>query len=426
VEETFEPDEIVTCTPDRAASGEEVETGGAARVAVIGAGIAGLRVASRLEDAGLHVTILESQKRVGGRALTVTGKLSEGLLGQAGPARFLSSCTRVLRLTQKLGIPIEPFYPTRGAFAAYRGDERIADYRPGPDDFWGYDAARDLERHLSPRRWIGEHVVHPLRRALGQSTGFTFQIAGGTGRMADALASRLRATIWFGTSAQAVTQVPGGVRVDFTTEDGENGSAMFDYIVCAIPLSQIPSITFSPPLGDEKTKVARSTPFASAIRIFLEMRRPYWRDTGFNGFALVDTLGEIWDPHWAEAREPALLVCYAQSALSREIGGLNERDRIAFAIQQVERVFPGAAEHFVRGTSFFWDAQSWIGGGWPQLRGGHEDRGAVFDSPEGQIFFAGDYICAEWLNTIEGTLESADRAAEALCRVARGSPVIRR
>ena len=221
-------------------------------------------------------------------------------------------------------------------------------------------------------------------------------------------------------------QSPDGVRIDFTMEDGEDGSAMFDYIVCAIPLSQIPSITFSPPLDDEKTNVARSTPFVSALRIFLEMRRPYWRDAGFNGFALTDSLGEIWDPHWAEEREPALLVCYAHSTLSREIACLTEEARIAFAIQQVERVFPGAAEHFVRGTTFCWDTQSWIGGGWPQLRGGHEERGAVFSSPEGRLFFAGDYTCAEWLNTIEGTLESADRAAEALCRAARGSAVMRR
>lgn len=81
------------------------------RVAVIGAGLAGLTAAYHLQRAGNDVTVLETQSRVGGRALSLQTGLSEGLIAQAGPARFLGSFRRVSHFAREFGLAVLPFYP---------------------------------------------------------------------------------------------------------------------------------------------------------------------------------------------------------------------------------------------------------------------------------------------------------------------------
>ena len=63
-------------TPARAAAGR--------RIAVIGAGIAGLSAAHHLVAAGHDVRIFEARNRVGGRMLSVEGPLGDKLVAEIG------------------------------------------------------------------------------------------------------------------------------------------------------------------------------------------------------------------------------------------------------------------------------------------------------------------------------------------------------
>jgi len=58
------------------------------QVIVIGAGLAGLSAAYELVAAGHEVTILEAQRRAGGRVLTLRDPFPEGLHVEAGAGRI--------------------------------------------------------------------------------------------------------------------------------------------------------------------------------------------------------------------------------------------------------------------------------------------------------------------------------------------------
>jgi len=92
------------------------------RIAVLGAGMAGLAVAYELEQAGYDVTILEASHRAGGRNLTlrhgdIVDEMGHAQVCQfdddpdlyfnAGPARVPGHHRRVLNYCKTLGVPLE-------------------------------------------------------------------------------------------------------------------------------------------------------------------------------------------------------------------------------------------------------------------------------------------------------------------------------
>ncbi len=103
----------------RAAPG--LPAGAGVKVAILGAGIAGLVLAYELERAGYQVVVLEARTRVGGRNWSIRGGdrvvlngetdqvagFSDGLYFNAGPARIPSHHQGLLAYIKQLGVPLE-------------------------------------------------------------------------------------------------------------------------------------------------------------------------------------------------------------------------------------------------------------------------------------------------------------------------------
>jgi len=387
-------------------------------VVVVGAGIAGLTAAYRLGRSGYRVTVLECQRRVGGRAWTLQARFACGLVAQAGPARFPSDHARVQRYADAFGLKLVPFYPAWGTVVAFLEGVRVADYRPSPEEFWGY-ARSDQDPRAIKRisASIALAARHLTGRALGHRPQLTYGIRGGTELLTDALTNSCGAEIRLGTSVERFDQDASGIRVQWSSLQNGGGTLRADIAICAAPLSALPKLTFSPDISAEKHALSREVRFSSAIRIFLQMRRPYWQDEGHNGFAVTDTLGEIWAPHFDGLESPSLLVCYAKGDLAQRLSALGDSQRIRHAISELERIFPGAGAHFEHGASFCWNEQSWIRGGWPQVRAGFAHRAKEFRRPEERLYFAGDYASLpSYLNMVEGAIESGEHVAEQICQ----------
>lgn len=88
------------------------------KVLVIGAGISGLAAAKRLKDAGVEVTVLEAQNRVGGRLKSV----------QAGNMVFDEGASWIHGIT---GNPITALAQSAGMQTAFTDDESRASYDQG-------------------------------------------------------------------------------------------------------------------------------------------------------------------------------------------------------------------------------------------------------------------------------------------------------
>ena len=86
------------------------------KVIVVGAGLAGLSAAFELTQAGHDVTILEAQRRPGGRVLTLREPFSDGLYAEVGPIHFPDSHEFTLNYVTLFDLPLqlENWIPQRG------------------------------------------------------------------------------------------------------------------------------------------------------------------------------------------------------------------------------------------------------------------------------------------------------------------------
>ncbi|MGI5354419.1 flavin monoamine oxidase family protein [Streptomyces sp. CA-252508] len=82
----------------------------APRVAVVGAGIAGLTAALTLKDAGLNCTLYEANPtRVGGRMWTQRDHWAYGQTSEIGGELIDTSHKKILELCRRFGLPVEDF-----------------------------------------------------------------------------------------------------------------------------------------------------------------------------------------------------------------------------------------------------------------------------------------------------------------------------
>ncbi|MGE5414440.1 MAG: flavin monoamine oxidase family protein [Syntrophomonadaceae bacterium] len=117
---------LLRSRPIRAADQAKLERDGPPkRALVLGAGLAGLSAAWRLVEAGHDVTILEAQRRPGGRVLTLREPFSDGLYAEAGAGRIPETHALTLHYVSLFGLELEPFWPTSGKQVAYLRGHRI-------------------------------------------------------------------------------------------------------------------------------------------------------------------------------------------------------------------------------------------------------------------------------------------------------------
>lgn len=132
------------------------------RVAVVGAGAAGLMATRMLSSAGFDVTLLEGSRRPGGRIRTVTTPFSPGLHADVGAAFIPCNHTYTVGLARSCGLVFREMVPAIGVTrrglvgAAYLNGTLVRDPHTATD--WPVKLSEDEK---------GETVGELLRRYIG-------------------------------------------------------------------------------------------------------------------------------------------------------------------------------------------------------------------------------------------------------------------
>ncbi|MER7212303.1 FAD-dependent oxidoreductase [Streptosporangium sp. NPDC000239] len=153
---------------------------GAAKVVVLGAGVAGLTCAYELGKAGYDCTLLDAADRVGGRNLTLrrgdrltenggqaqTADFQEGTYFNAGPGR-IAPWMVTMDYCRELGVPIETFVNNNASAYVYtHGMKAPVRARTARADMYGYVA--ELLAKASHAGALNRRLTRDDRERLGE------------------------------------------------------------------------------------------------------------------------------------------------------------------------------------------------------------------------------------------------------------------
>lgn len=402
------------------------------RVAVIGAGFAGLAAAEELARNGAEVVVFEARDRVGGRVWS--RELDDGGVIELG-AEFVEPHDGLLAATvQRLGLRLcnrgiaygdrEP----RGGIgvdratllAAISAVQRAVAGRPAgaptvsvaafvrglPIDPGAAEAivSRIQVTFADDAESIDASLLHGSGASF--SSELSLSIDGGNQQVALRLAERLAGAVELSSPVDRVVTTGGGVRVRAAGVEHD-----VDACVCAVPASVIGRIAFEPGLPDDLAAALRRVRYARAAKLFVPLREPA---------PLCATLN-VPERYWSWVADgpsgvPAAIVhSFAGSPSALEALDVASGPGVWLASLAAYRpdlsLVPGAA---ILST---WDDDPWARGVYSTV---HLDRPAadeaVLRRPVGAISFAGEHTAGPDVALMEGALKTGLRAAREIMR----------
>jgi monoamine oxidase len=439
----------------------QAETGTQTRVAVVGAGLAGLTAAYRLQQQGLHVEIFEARDRPGGRAYTYyPNDISYEDLG----GQFLNSGNDdpcISGLLQELEVSVENRALTFSWLAYQEG--AVLDVFPffleGPlpsdDNFlllsqkaeecanlaeildWFFSEHPVIKKVLdlqmtgfegSSSQYLGANYYQLMwdfyqlfydraqKKKAGEETVFEHRfIEGGTSRLIQALCQKLRGTIHYCSPVSRIFEQGHQIGIEVV----DHRPVLFDKVILAVPSAVLKDITIDDLLVPRsQLEEMRSLQYGTVGKIIVPIRGIPHANFAYGPDFVV----------WFN-RDCTLMTWYCGG----ESGIFDPSQEGAFANKM--DVYSKIAKELFPSIDIVGDP---VLACWtldPYSKGSYSNFGAgqyakfnemiefygetvkkVFQPSLGKVFFAGEQTALKHFATLEGAVESGERASRMVLR----------
>lgn len=316
-------------------------------VVVVGAGLAGLNAALRLEAEGCDVLVLEAQERVGGR---IHSMRHLGSNAEAGGTYIGAGYARIIDVARQFGVRLIDVTPLLEFFREQDlalGDEIIRQHEwtshglnPFPEADrhllpWQYHRALAMRENPleAPHQWIEPEFAdrdvsaHEWMKSLGLSdraidiayginpsfgadahdisalllffraafskaqrrfapqgsVGYTAE--GGVQRIPEAMAAGLRRDVALGRTVVGIESGEYEARVHLADGSRVTASA----VVCALPFTVLRGIRIDPPLRGPQAEAVKRLKSQPITQVYLRPKSAFWEQDGFSASLYTDS-----------------------------------------------------------------------------------------------------------------------------------------
>lgn len=371
------------------------------KVAIVGAGLAGLACADELRKNGIAATLFDAGSRAGGRCWSLRN-FFPGQVAERGGEFIDTPHKTMLGYAKEFGLkledvdkePGEAFYFFNGqryseaavveeyrAFVpAMRKDLRGLSSEPSADRYTEFDAALDalsLAEYLDSRgagallRAVIEQAykaeygleiarqsclnfllfIHADRRSkftpFGVFSDERYHVVDGNDRIVEGLGARLQG-VELGMRLVRAAKTPGG-RIELTLAQGASSRQLaFDAAVLALPFSVLRDVELDPSLDlpEWKVRAIESLGYGTNAKMMIGFDGRPWLGLGGNGESDSDLSHHqlTWETNPAAASSTrAVITDYASGARGAGLNSEDAQTEASLFLADLDRVFPGAS-----------------------------------------------------------------------------------
>jgi monoamine oxidase len=371
----------------------------APRIAILGAGLAGLNAAYQLKKRGVMSTVYEARSRVGGRVHTVRDVFGAGSVTDLGAEFVNSNHADMINLASDFGIGLFDRLAEGAATglpaAAYLVDGQTLSEATVAEAFRtlarriGRDAGRldsnwdhfsplfdaiSAEQYLNdaadaiPEPWVRELIEQSIRTEYGVEpheasslvllfnlpvvdgeeiellggSDERYAVGGGSGAITDAMADTLGDGVRVGRAVRGISRVGDGYRISFRQGPAEE----VDMLVCALPLTVLRGIDLDLELPEKFVRFITEVNLGMNEKVVAGFASRFWRTHGrfANEFWALEQFASGWD---SSQRQPALpggtLTFYTGSVDSLDALQGTVSARAAAFVSTLDGYYPEAA-----------------------------------------------------------------------------------
>ncbi len=451
------------------------------RVAIIGAGLAGLSCAWELRKSGIQATVYEADRRAGGRVQTLNKWPSDANWVELGAEFINTDHEAVLKLCEEFSIPLLDKQETKSSEAIEDIVAVVNQIRYSSTQI--KDALRSFSSivfsdfkqlsssekafhqfdHISLAEYLDGKEIEPWFRQL-LSSAFTsefgleaddqtcvnliellgetgenndeifgssderYTIQGGNSRLIEALALKMEQQIQLGVPLVAISPSGNGYQLTFKHKKPITA----DFVVLAVPLSQIQKIDLSKlPIPATQRAAHQEIGYGQNNKLILGFQEAFWTmgGTPSNGNAIHDQLHNLW---WSTAMQQGRLATLtafmggsnslSMAKILRGIPADSETPYLTNYLNEFEYAFPEAINRF----NGLWQTALWTShpfqqGSYACFKPGQISRfRASLGKTVGQIYFAGEYTSVEHQGYMNGAVESGQQTARSIMNRIKG------
>jgi monoamine oxidase len=449
--------------------------GGGERVAVVGAGLAGLHCAYRLQQSGVNVSVLEAAGRVGGRTFTANDEAYGGQLFELGGELIDSNHATMLALAEELDITLDDRFEEGiqadvwfvdgvevpeativeqfSAVAELMANAMAAADDPDNETAFGELDETPLADWLSDNvptadypelnsilsvAYRGEFGLETAEQSalnliylIGSDEPEPFRIFGESDERyharegSDAFAKRLAERLDEGVISldTKLTRVSGGGEEGFTlevenTKSGEKRALTFDHVVLALPFSVLRKVQLDAPLSELKQQIIAELGYGTNTKVMGQYDARVWRvEHAKSGSATTDLpLQQTWDSSIGQPGERGILTNFLGGQAGVDAGDGDAEDYYTGLLSDLDRLFPGSIEAYRAGSArrMHWPSYEHALGSYTCYRPGQWQFWTLEGEREGNLHFCGEHTSADFQGWMEGAAESGARVAAEL------------
>lgn len=425
-------------------------------VLVIGAGIAGLAAARRLQDEGLAVTVVEARDRVGGRVHSARNPRGDAFDLGASWIHGVKG-NPIAALARDLDIPtvtsgrVNALFDARGR----RLDTAAVQARMGA----ALEAARSaaagpgrsvadvvrlagVDEALSPRdrrlfRWyLTAELEHEFAGDVAELSAAHFDAENeprgeevvfptGYDRVAHALAAgldvRLRTIVTHVDWGTGPATPDGRVRVHVRDASGATSVLEADHAVVTLPLGVLKAgaVTFSPALPAGHRAAIERLGMGLMNKVWLTFPRRFWGDADWINRA-ADPVGRF-TQFFAPRTPTPMLAAFHTGACARELEARTDDETVAAALAALRTTYGADVPAPLEAHVTRWSRDPFALGAYSFVAAGAtpDDRVALATPLGRSVFFAGEATHTAYPSTVHGAYLSGIAAAKAVRRAAR-------